>query len=467
MALKYVQTNTLYLAGSGVIIGATSIVLTGFTDIYGNVLTMADFGTKGYITLEPDTTNEEAAIFTGVTANANGTYTLTGISTILAKSPYTETSSLVRAHSGGTKVVVTDNVGFWNTFANKNNDETIAGQWTFTTFPITPSGNATASTTVAGTVQLATATQMLAKTRTGSVGPYVLTPDLIPSTLLSDYKADTGAVNAYAIAPSPAIAAYTVGQIFSFKATNANTGTSTLAVNGLSAQTIKKSGGATDLLTGDIIAGQIVMVEYDGTNFQLLSNPGDYISYQVQTFSGASGTWTKPTGAKLVQILLVGGGGQGGNGVAGSTAGAGAAGGSINTMTINPAVLAPTVSVIVGAAGQSTASQFGSLLYAAPGGPGGSGGGVATAAGGTPGTAPTAPNGLAGVTGITNNGGVGGSGSSPGGYGSFVGAGGAGGSGAANGGTGGTGAGGGGGGNSTGATGGAGGPGFAQVTTYF
>ena len=152
---QYVQTNTLYLAGSGVIVGATSIALTTLTDIYGNTLTMADFGTKGYGTLEPDTTNEEAFTFTGVVANANGTYTLTGVKTALAKSPYTETSGLVRAHAGGTKVVITDNVAFWNTFANKANDETITGTWTFNSAP--SSLSATRATTAAlGNVKLTT-----------------------------------------------------------------------------------------------------------------------------------------------------------------------------------------------------------------------------------------------------------------------------------------------------------------------
>lgn len=182
MSLKYVQTNTLYLAGSGVIIGATSITLTTFSDIYGNVLTMTDFGAKGYITLEPDTSNEEAATFTGVVANANSTYTLTGVSSVLAKSPYTETSGLVRAHSGGTKLVVTDNVAFWNGFANINNTNTFVPVQTFTalpTIPLTPSANTdaaskgyvdgvavagapNASTTVKGIVEEAT----LAETNT-------------------------------------------------------------------------------------------------------------------------------------------------------------------------------------------------------------------------------------------------------------------------------------------------------------
>lgn len=139
MSTKYVQAPVLYLAGSGVIVGATSIVLTSLTDIYGNVLTMTDFGDKGYITLEPDTSNEEAASFTGITANSNGTYTLTGVKTGLAKSPYTETSGLIRAHAGGTKVVITDTVQHIDNFVNKNNDATIAGTMTFTANPVVPS----------------------------------------------------------------------------------------------------------------------------------------------------------------------------------------------------------------------------------------------------------------------------------------------------------------------------------------
>ena len=132
MATLYVQSPTLYQASSGNIVGATSITLTSFTDIYGNVLTMADFGAVGYGTAEPDTTNSEGFTFTGVTANANSTYTLTGVKTILAKSPYTQTSGLIRQHSGGTKIVITDNVGFWDTFVNKNNDSTILGKITLT-----------------------------------------------------------------------------------------------------------------------------------------------------------------------------------------------------------------------------------------------------------------------------------------------------------------------------------------------
>ena len=156
MSLKYVQANILYQSGSGNIIGDTSINLTNLTDIYGNVLTMSHFGSKGYGTLEPDTINEESFTFTGITANANGTYTLTGVATTLAVFPYTETSGLIRAHAGGTKVVISDTTAFWNTFANLENDETVLGNWTFNTAPVALSATR-ASASVLGNVKLTSA----------------------------------------------------------------------------------------------------------------------------------------------------------------------------------------------------------------------------------------------------------------------------------------------------------------------
>jgi hypothetical protein len=57
-----------------------------------------------------------------------------------------------------------------------------------------------------------------------------------------------------------------------FKAANANTGASTLNVNGGGAVAIKKNGG-TPLASGDITSGQIVAVVFDGTNWQILGVP--------------------------------------------------------------------------------------------------------------------------------------------------------------------------------------------------
>ncbi|MDP2166774.1 MAG: hypothetical protein Q8J64_00395 [Thermodesulfovibrionales bacterium] len=83
-----------------------------------------------------------------------------------------------------------------------------------------------------------------------------------------DYAADSGAANAYVIALAPALTAYITGMPLLFKAANANTGASTLNVNGLGVKNIKRTSGAA-LTVGDIKAGGLVCVVYDGTNFQL------------------------------------------------------------------------------------------------------------------------------------------------------------------------------------------------------
>ncbi len=84
------------------------------------------------------------------------------------------------------------------------------------------------------------------------------------------YAADAGANDTYAITLSPAPDAYVTGQTFRFKANTANTGAATLNVNSLGAKTIVK-GVNTTLADGDIAAGQLCTVIYDGTNFVLQS----------------------------------------------------------------------------------------------------------------------------------------------------------------------------------------------------
>jgi len=320
MATLYVQSPTLYLAGSGIVIGATSATLTNLVDIYGNVLTMTDFGDLGYITFEPDTSNAEGATFTGITANANGTYTLTGLKTILAKSPYTQTSGAVRNHAGGTKVVVTDNVGFWDTFINKNNDSTVVGKVTFPNGakrPVLDADTDTATATavvtygqlsrtvIAGGVAATTTTLGYVKISAEPVS--ALSPiavgdndGRVPTQAENDalvgnntsiavgsgntfvtqtglqvnaekYAADAGASDTYAITLSPALASYATGMMVIMRANTANTGTATLNVNGLGAKTIVK-GVSTTLSDGDIGGSMVCVLVYNGTNF-VLTNP--------------------------------------------------------------------------------------------------------------------------------------------------------------------------------------------------
>lgn len=307
MSKKYVQTLTQYLAGNGVIIGATSVTFQSLTDIYGVAITnISQFGDKAYITFEPDTTNEEAATATSVTVNANGTVTLGGLSTVLGQSPYTETPGLVRAHSGGTKVVVTDNVAFWNTFANKTNNEVITGLWTA---PVGGTGaqiatatdianaitgaSGTATNLVAGTTKLSVAavsapnpiavgdndTRVPTTSQTaalvgnnvdiaiGSGNKVVTQTGLIHGA--EKYATTTGSANAYVATLSPVPTSLTAGMTLTLIANFSNTGASTLAVNSLGSTPAITKNGTAALISGDIVNGQAFTVVWDGTRWQL------------------------------------------------------------------------------------------------------------------------------------------------------------------------------------------------------
>ena len=87
------------------------------------------------------------------------------------------------------------------------------------------------------------------------------------------YAADTGAADAYEIAPTPAMSGYRAGQRFSFLTSNANTAASTLDVSGLGVKNIKRQDG-TDPAAGEIPAG-VSDVMYDGTSFILMGTSQD------------------------------------------------------------------------------------------------------------------------------------------------------------------------------------------------
>jgi len=91
-----------------------------------------------------------------------------------------------------------------------------------------------------------------------------------PTATNTNYAVDSGVANAYIANLSPALATYTAGVLVQFKASNANTTASTVNINGLGVKTIKKSNG-NDLSGGEIVSGQVVELEYDGTNFQIIS----------------------------------------------------------------------------------------------------------------------------------------------------------------------------------------------------
>jgi hypothetical protein len=78
---------------------------------------------------------------------------------------------------------------------------------------------------------------------------------------------------------NPTLTAYATGNMFSFVPANTNTGPATININSLGAKSIKKN-GSTALAAGDIVSGSIALIEYDGTNFQLL-NSNSFVNLTV------------------------------------------------------------------------------------------------------------------------------------------------------------------------------------------
>lgn len=85
---------------------------------------------------------------------------------------------------------------------------------------------------------------------------------------------------------TPAIASYVAGQMFSFLSAGANTGAVTLNINGVGAKAVTKL-GSTALAAGDIPANTIIIVQYDGTEFQLVA-PAALSSLGSMAFQNAS-----------------------------------------------------------------------------------------------------------------------------------------------------------------------------------
>lgn len=133
-----------------------------------------------------------------------------------------------------------------------------------------------------------------------------------------DTVVSTGSANAYVLTMTSLISAYTTYMVVKFKASFANTGACTININGLGAKSIKKYNGEA-LASGDIQSGQMVELQYDGTNFQMLSpiynvpraththTNNFYIGNSSRSTSDSSGTQVITVGfaPKMIKIRAV------------------------------------------------------------------------------------------------------------------------------------------------------------------
>lgn len=235
----------------------TEVYVSSIKTLDGQNVITADFAdlTKGYLTIDPQSSQRvERISFTGVdavnigfTGATRGLHNRGGAGATTANAHYHPVGSPVILAFGADDL--TDIVSLVQS--------------------VITGGTVNATLNVNGVVQIASQAEMDARTQYGTTGASVIpSPVTIRSTLLSDYAADTGGTNAYVISPTPAISSYVTGQMFTFKPTNTNTGASTLAVSGLAAKNIYYSGYAVG--SGMLVSGGMVMVEYDGTEFQLV-----------------------------------------------------------------------------------------------------------------------------------------------------------------------------------------------------
>jgi hypothetical protein len=105
---------------------------------------------------------------------------------------------------------------------------------------------------------------------------------------------------------SPTLTAYAAGQLFYFIASGANTGAVTLNVDGLGAKAITRD-GSTALAAGDINSGEIVVVIYDGTRFQMINAANSFGNTTINGTLTVTGNTGLQANVSVTSALSVGG----------------------------------------------------------------------------------------------------------------------------------------------------------------
>jgi hypothetical protein len=128
-----------------------------------------------------------------------------------------------------------------------------------------------------------------------SVNELIGTYDGIPSINdpfgINSQLTSVAGTNSITATATPTLTAYATGSIYSFIAANTNSGAATLSIDSLTATSITKNGSVA-LSAGDIQSGKMMLVEYDGTTFQLVNN----IVYGGSITNGNIVSLTSPLG---------------------------------------------------------------------------------------------------------------------------------------------------------------------------
>lgn len=282
---KIVADFTTQLA-TAMAVGATSATLQSATDDDGVALPSGRY----FFTIDGDNSRKEH-----ISCNLSGT-SLTSIKSVSRQG--VETSGCARLHRIGATVVITDfaSIKYLNDLldgtTNLNASEPLEYDGTATINAnnqlatkayvdgVAIAGAPDSSTSVKGISKLSVAAVSAGNPIVVGDNDYRISPN--------NYGADSGGTDTYAITLASAPTGYATGQVYAFKANTANTGTATLNVNSLGAKTILRSDGAT-LLTGDILANQLVQVQYNGADFVMISSPANTVNLAGGIYPTGSG----------------------------------------------------------------------------------------------------------------------------------------------------------------------------------
>lgn len=120
------------------------------------------------------------------------------------------------------------------------------------------------------------------------------------------YAVATGPANAYSVTLNPAPSSYVEGMAIAVKINADNTGPSTINVNGMGPKPIKKPNG-NDVSAGNLKAGSIYTLRYNGTNFILQgeggggnAQPGDVLSGKTFTNDYGEQVGTMPNRGAMI-----------------------------------------------------------------------------------------------------------------------------------------------------------------------
>ena len=105
---------------------------------------------------------------------------------------------------------------------------------------------------------------------------------------------------------SPTLTAYAAGQLFYFVAAGANTGAVTLNIDGLGAKAVTRD-GASALAAGDINSGEVVVVIYDGTRFQMINAANSFGNTTINGTLTVTGNTALQANVSITSTLSVGG----------------------------------------------------------------------------------------------------------------------------------------------------------------